>query len=114
MPASLHRILIHGADIVKVAALPIGMFSEEALESRNKDLRRYRELYSRKFSREDTVRDILTCLLVSSDPHISFLSKCIGTRSTKVPLNADVINLLKEPNLNSSSDFENENSDSEL
>lgn len=58
MPSSLHRILIHGPEIIKAVPLPIGMFSEEALESRNKDFRRYREALSRKFSREKTMRDV--------------------------------------------------------
>lgn len=44
MPAGVHRILLHGADIIKSAVLPIGMLSEEAMESRNKDFRNYREL----------------------------------------------------------------------
>lgn len=38
MPFSIHKILIHGSDIIKNASLPIGMMSEEAQESRNKDL----------------------------------------------------------------------------
>lgn len=58
MPASLHRILIHGPEIIKAVPLPLGMFSEEALESRNKDFRKYRESYSRKFSREETMKDV--------------------------------------------------------
>lgn len=48
MPSSVHKILIHGADIIKYASLPIGMMSEEALEARNKDLRKYRLHHTRK------------------------------------------------------------------
>lgn len=36
MPSSVHRILIHGADIISHFCLPIGMMPEEALEARNK------------------------------------------------------------------------------
>lgn len=40
---AVHRVLIHGSDVISAALLPIGMLSEEALEARNKDFRRYRE-----------------------------------------------------------------------
>lgn len=59
MPSSLHKLLIHGAEIIESAVLPIGMFSEEALEARNKDFRRYRECHTRKFSRVQTMTDLL-------------------------------------------------------
>jgi hypothetical protein len=38
IPASVHKVLVHGAYIVCGAILPIGQLSEEAQESRNKDL----------------------------------------------------------------------------
>jgi hypothetical protein len=38
MPASVHKVLVHGADIISGAILPIGKLSGEAQESRNKDL----------------------------------------------------------------------------
>lgn len=34
MPVSLHKILIHGKDIIKTAIVPIGQMSEKAQESR--------------------------------------------------------------------------------
>lgn len=43
MPPSIHSILIHGYLIVEAVVLPIGMFSEEAQECKNKDIKRYRE-----------------------------------------------------------------------
>ena len=33
MPASAHKILIHGADVMDTLLLPIGQLSEEALEA---------------------------------------------------------------------------------
>uniref|UniRef100_A0A6P7GKW0 Uncharacterized protein LOC114338051 n=1 Tax=Diabrotica virgifera virgifera TaxID=50390 RepID=A0A6P7GKW0_DIAVI len=113
MPASLHRILIHGPEIIKVVPLPVGMFSEEALESRNKDFRKFREAYSRKFSREDTMNDVFYRLLLSSDPLISSLSKCIGKISNKHSLDKEVL-LLQEPNLSHNDvidDFDSSDSD---
>ena len=40
MPASIHLLLIHGADIVKNLSIPLGALSEEAQESKNKDFKR--------------------------------------------------------------------------
>lgn len=42
--------------------------SEEALESRNKDIRNYRQRFARKTSRTDNLIDVLKRLLYSSDP----------------------------------------------
>lgn len=44
MPTSVHKILIHGTQIIKaLSILPIGQFSEESQEARNKDIKKYRE-----------------------------------------------------------------------
>lgn len=100
MPASLHKLLIHGADIVESASLPIGMLSEEALEARNKDLRKYRECHTRKFSRLQTIIDLFHTLLYSSDPLISNMSKktYIARPLNINKLDEDVLRLLSEPN----------------
>lgn len=73
MPASVHKILIHGATIINAAILPIGQLPEEAQECRNKDLKMYRRSHTRKMSRETTNDDLFRCLLVSSDPYITEL-----------------------------------------
>lgn len=75
MPSSVHKVLLHGSDIIKSACLPIGQLSEEASESRNKDFKRFRQLYSRKCSRSATNEDILHSLLISSDPYLTSLRK---------------------------------------
>lgn len=36
MTPTMHKILLHGADIIENAILPIGQLSEEAAEARNK------------------------------------------------------------------------------
>ena len=59
MPASLHKVLYHGADIIDYFELPIGTFSEEAQEKRNKDFRWIREHNTRKNSRQNTNEDIM-------------------------------------------------------
>lgn len=73
MPPSVHKILIHGPEIVVNALLPIGQLSEEAQEARNKDFKLYRQNFSRKSSRSNTNEDIFNFLLLSSDPIISSL-----------------------------------------
>lgn len=72
MSSTVHKLLIHGADIIeKNNIVPIGTLSEEASESRNKDFRRFLEHHSRKRSRQDSNQDILNMLVVSSDPLLS-------------------------------------------
>lgn len=39
MPQTMHKILIHGHDVVRRMVLPMGMLSEEAQEARNKDFK---------------------------------------------------------------------------
>ena len=94
MPQSLHKILIHEWQFVNEMVLPIGMMSEEALEARNKDFKKFREFFSRKCSRLKTNEDLLRRFMCSSDPVISAL------RSPKHPKKENfpdgVVQLLKE------------------
>lgn len=80
MPATVHKVLYHGTQIIKTSIIPIGQMSEEAQEARNKDIRRYRESFTRKNSRTNTNDDLIKRLLISSDPFITSLRK-----STKKP-----------------------------
>lgn len=73
MPASVHKILFHGASIIKNFLLPIGQLSEEVIEARHKEFRRFRLSNTRKKSRRCTNEDIIFSLLISSDPYISSL-----------------------------------------
>lgn len=81
MPSSIHKLLIHGADIIThFGMLPIRRLSEEASEARNKDFRNYTENYSRKVSRTATNEDILHTLLSSSDPKLTALRPRMATK----------------------------------
>ena len=71
MPPSVHKLLVHGADIIRSLPLPVGMLSEEAQEKRNKESRNIRERNARKTGREDTMEDQTHQLLVTSDPLIA-------------------------------------------
>ena len=75
MPASVHKLLIHGKDIVENFSIPIGQLSEEASEARNKEFRKYREFHTRKTSRTACNEDLLNYLLLTSDPLISSIRK---------------------------------------
>lgn len=75
MPITVHKILIHGPQIIESALLPIGQLSEDAQEARNKDIKKYRQAFSRKCSRTKTMEDVFNWLTVSSDSYISSIRK---------------------------------------
>lgn len=66
MPTTVHKILIHDSAIINSFLLPIGMLSEETQEARNKDIKYFREHFSRKTSRKYNLRDIITSCIIRS------------------------------------------------
>lgn len=111
MPASLHRLLIHGPEIIASFDLPIGFYSEEGAEARNKYFRSDRLHHARKDSRAHTIEDVINKANESSDPRISSLN--IQNRAKiheTFHLPREVIELLQEETQNESeftvSDFE--------
>lgn len=68
MPVTVHKILVHGAQIISRFILPVGMLSEEAQETRTKDLRSGRRDHTRKCSRVASMQDLFNRLTLSSDP----------------------------------------------
>lgn len=92
MPASVHKILVHGADIIRSLSVPIGQLSEEAQEARNKEFKRFREDHTRKCSRIDSNMDLLHILLISSNPYISSLRR-VQTKNKKT-LFPEILKLL--------------------
>lgn len=83
MPQSLHRILIHGASVIEQLNLPIGLYSEEAQEAKNKGFKKFRESFCRKVSRKKTNEDLMRRLLCSSDPLITSMRKKNGSNIKK-------------------------------
>uniref|UniRef100_A0A6P7GJF5 Uncharacterized protein LOC114337613 n=1 Tax=Diabrotica virgifera virgifera TaxID=50390 RepID=A0A6P7GJF5_DIAVI len=71
MSASVHKILFHGADIIKSLPLPVGQMSEDVLEASQKSYKNLRQFHSRKTSRLNTNADIFNWMLISSDPVIT-------------------------------------------
>lgn len=93
MTPTLHKILIHGATVIKHSILPIGQLSEEAAEARNKHFRLYRQDFARKFNRIQCNRDVLNRLLLTSDPFLSCKRKRQPKKS--LPFAADTLELLE-------------------
>lgn len=83
MPSTLHKLLIHGKDIISYFDLPIGHLSEEALEARHKEIRKNRLSHTRKTSRLHSNQDLMNILLLTSDPLISSLRKTMTKRARK-------------------------------
>ena len=92
MPPSVHKVLIHGANIIKSFDLPIGCYSEEAQEANNKIFRLARANFSRMTQRIFTNEDTFKYLLVNSDPLLASLRKI--TEKKHKPLCKDAEKLL--------------------
>ncbi|CAG7819533.1 unnamed protein product [Allacma fusca] len=97
LPSSIHKILIHGAEIISASPLPVGMLAEDCAESRNKCYKFDRTYRARKTSRLDTLTDMFHRSLGTSDPLISSISlrrRAIVRKRKTLP--AEVIDLLDE------------------
>ena len=71
MPPTVHKILDHGIEIIQHFSLPIGFLSEDALEARHKEIRKYRSETSRKNSRMNCLNDVFKRMLQTSEPIIA-------------------------------------------
>ncbi|GBN23404.1 hypothetical protein AVEN_96241-1 [Araneus ventricosus] len=91
MPASVNKLLIHGRQIVEYAILPIGHLSEEAQEARNKDFKKFREQFSRKFSMKNTLEDVVHMLSITSDPIITNIRNNSKKHETKLSKEDDLL-----------------------
>lgn len=95
MSPSLHKILIHGADIVRNSLLPLGMLSEQAAESKNKYYRADRLQHARKTSRTATMADMFNRSIDFSDPVLSTQALSRAQVSAhRLPLEKEAIELL--------------------
>lgn len=93
MPTTLHKLFIHGHQIIEKSILPVGRMSEEAQERSNKSIKSYRNDYSRKNCRENTNRDIINRMLITSDPLVNTYLKPPVNHHQELP--KDVHSLLK-------------------
>ncbi|GBP72056.1 hypothetical protein EVAR_48550_1 [Eumeta japonica] len=92
LPSSVHKVLIHGSEVIDHALLSIGELSEEAAEACNKLVKQFRRDNTRKMSRVVTNTDLIHRLLLNSDPYISDLRRL--PRKKKSILSKVVLNLL--------------------
>jgi len=79
---SIHKVLVHGSEIISYALVTIGKLSEEAAESKDKEITKFQEFHTRKMARVDTNRDLLNRLLLTSDPFISGQKNLQCTKKT--------------------------------
>ena len=88
MPAYVHKMLLHSHEIMaNLDMIPLGMTSEEAHESRNKDNKEFRLHLAKKDSRSHTMEDQFHYLFITSDPTISAINyKRITTKKKKIQL----------------------------
>ena len=108
MPPSVHKVLVHGGDVIESMLLPIGSMSEEAQEARNKHFKSYRCDFARKISLTDTNRDLMNRLLCSSDPKIASLSRKRERKHKKL---TEVMRSLLIPQFEESSNSESSESE---
>ena len=107
MSPTMHKILIHGATVIRHAILPIGQLSEEAAEARNKHYREYRQNFSRKSSRTACNEDVLYRLLLTSDPILALMRSCPKKKRSEMSQEAYDM-LVKDAKCNEDTDSEHE------
>lgn len=95
MSATVHKLLIHGSDIIQALPLPVGQLSEDVLEASQKDYKNIRLWHSRKTSRVDTNTDIIHWLCIHSDPLISQQRQ--ARKKNMKAFNDEVMNMLAMP-----------------
>ena len=65
---SMHKVLIHGAEIMRRTNLPSGMLTEDGSEANNKVLKYFRTHRTNQSSRAETMRSLINRCMDISDP----------------------------------------------
>jgi hypothetical protein len=115
MPPSLHRVLVHGSDIIRACPVPIGLTSEECSEANNKFARKFEQHHTRKLSHDASLVDLFHRLTDISDPKLVASTRQEKVSSlSKIP--ADMKKLIffsdKDSNSNNCDDEENSSGNS--
>jgi hypothetical protein len=115
IPATVHKILAHGGEIILNSPVPVGALGEEALECRNKITKKDRLQHARKCSREENLFDVFTRAMNSSDPIISTLSLSTRSKNNTYILPKEVTDLLvlEEVDFNTSNDKKDDDTSDE-
>lgn len=74
MPATVHKVLAHAAEIIAHSPAALGILAEEAAECLHKRFKRFRTHHARKRSRLHNLIDVFMRAMHESDPFISTLS----------------------------------------
>ena len=94
IPPTLHKILVHGRDIIDSTPIAIGITSEEGSESNIKFARQFYQHHTRKNCHNNTMYDLFHRLMDVSDPVI--LSKqCIPKQISSRPIPVDLQRLIQ-------------------
>lgn len=114
MSPTVHKIIVHGSDIMDQFVVPVGCLGENASEARNKLYKMDRRSHARKNCRLNNITDVFYRSIDSSDPLISSLNihntpKLLKKKS----LPAEVIAFLETPTLNISSCYISEENNNE-
>ena len=119
---SAHKLLVHGADIIRHSILPVGILAEDPAEGSNKLHRIHRQNHTRKISHETTMDDLISRKLHQSDPivlshHRSFKKKNRRPKVNDPFMLPDPVDLLKRTvslGMKSDTDESSDNEDDEL
>ena len=96
--SSVHRLTEHLKLLLENCPIPPGCVSEEGSESNNKVLRFIREKLTRKFSRKQTMEDVIHRLLAISDPVVLHHNQEDTLKHRKKrPLDPDLVQFLMDP-----------------
>ena len=94
MPPTIHKLLEHGYQVAEILDLPVGMYSEEAQEAQNKEIRNARLSHTCKISRKNAMKNQFQFLLIRSDPVVSSTSFKKNKTFAGQPLDDDVLDML--------------------
>ena len=96
--SSVHRLTEHLKLLLENCPIPPGCVSEEGSESNNKVLRFIREKLTRKFSRRQTMEDLIHRLLAISDPVVLHHNEADTLKHRKKrPLDPELVQFLMDP-----------------
>jgi hypothetical protein len=95
LPPTLHRVLVHGKEIIEATPLALGATSEEGSEANAKFARKYLKHHTRKTSQKETMFDLFHRLLDISDPFVVTQS-FIANKKTIRNIPADMALLISD------------------
>ncbi len=92
VPQGVHVLLFHSHQVARELNLPLGMYSEEAQESSNKVVKKFRKFNIRRTSQIDGNYDLMMRLLNASDPELGIYER---SKKPDTDLPDEVKNLLE-------------------